>query len=150
MKIVASNRKARHDYEIQQRFIAGISLTGGEVKSVKAGHVDLKGSYVSFSPDKAELRDAHINPYKFSSSEVDQNPTRPRQLLLHKHELATLDQKTHAEHLTVVPLAMGIQNGLVKIEIALARGKKAHDKREAKRKRDMAREAEIERSQLKK
>lgn len=149
MKIVASNRRARHDYEIHEKFIAGISLTGGEVKSVKAGHVDLKGSYVSFSPDRAELRDAHINPYKFSSG-TEQDPDRPRQLLLHKHELKVLDQKTHAEHLTVVPLAIGIQKGLVKVEIALARGKKAHDKREAKRKQDMKREAEIERSQLKK
>lgn len=149
MKIVATNRKARHDYEIHDKFIAGIALTGGEVKSVKAGHVDLKGSYVSFSPDKAELREAHITPYKFSSVE-DEDPARPRQLLLHKHELETLDQKTHAEHLTVVPLAMGVQNGLVKLEIALARGKKDHDKREAKRKRDMNRDAQIERSQLNK
>ncbi len=144
MKIVASNRRARHDYDIREKFIAGISLTGGEVKSTKAGHIDLKGSYVTFSPTKATLVNAHITPYKFSSAETDHDPTRPRQLLLHKKELAQLQVKHESEHLTVVPLAVGIEKGLVKIEIALAKGKKAYDKREAKRKKSMARDAEIE------
>ncbi len=150
MKIVATNRRARHDYEIKDRFIAGISLTGGEVKSVKAGHIDLKGSYVSFSPTKAELVSAHITPYKFSASESEHDPNRSRRLLLHKKDLSQLFEKSHAEHLTVVPLAIGIERGLVKVEIALARGKKAYDKRQAKQKRAMARDAEIESQKFKK
>lgn len=125
---IAVNKKARFEYEILESFQAGIKLTGPEVKSVRAGHVQMNGSYVVLTNGKPILLNMHISPYKPAAQEnavVD----RSRELLLRKAEIEKLEAKIHTEKLTCVPLAVYLKNNLVKIEIGLARGKKLHDKR---------------------
>ena len=144
MKIIAKNRRVRHDYELLDRFEAGLVLTGGEVKSIKAGHVDLKGSYVSIKGGEAYLESAHISPYKQAANPESYNPTAERKLLLHAKEIARLTADAKSQHLTVVPTAIGLVRGRVKLEIALARGKKLYDKREVKKRQAMLRDARLE------
>ena len=144
MKVVASNRRARHDYDLKDKFEAGLVLSGAEVKSVKAGHVDLKGSYISFKNDEAYLVNAHISPYKQASELDNYNPLAERKLLLHKTEILKLSEQAKAQHLSIVATAIGIVRGRVKLEIALARGKKQYDKRETKKRQTMLKEAKLD------
>jgi SsrA-binding protein len=144
MKILATNRRARHDYELKEKFEAGLVLTGAEVKSVKAGHVDLKGSYISFKGDEAYLVAAHISPYKQAHNIDQYNPTADRKLLLHRKELEKLIEDAQSQHLAVVPTAIGLVRGRIKLEIALARGKKLYDKREVKKRKSMLKDAQLD------
>ncbi len=139
MKLLAENRKARFDYEILETFEAGISLTGQEVKSIKAGRANLTGSFVVIRLNGAVLLNAQIPPYQPKNTFSDYKPDRTRQLLLNKKELNYLFGKTK-ESLTIVPLSIYIKGRRIKLEIALARHKKAHDKRETIRKRETDRE----------
>ncbi|MBI4090280.1 MAG: SsrA-binding protein SmpB [Candidatus Kerfeldbacteria bacterium] len=140
MPTLADNRHARHDYQILETLEAGIILTGPEVKSAKAGQVNLRGSYVAIKDNAAWLINCHIAPYKPANLGASYTPTRSRKLLLQAHELATLIGKSKAQGQTLIPLSVYTKRGLVKVEIALARGKKAHDKRATLKKREAFRE----------
>ena len=144
MKVLATNRRARHDYELKDRFEAGLVLTGAEVKSVKQGHIDLKGSYISFRGGEAYLLKAHISPYKQAVNNESYNPEAERKLLLHRTEIDKIIEEAKSQHLTVVPTAVGLVRGRIKLEIALGRGKKLYDKRETKKRQAMLRDARLE------
>lgn len=144
MKIIASNRRARHDYELKEKFEAGLVLSGPEVKSVKAGHIDMKGSYVSIRKGEAFLIKAHISPYKQAMDLDNYDPEAERKLLLHRKELNRLIEYSQSQRLTIVPTAIGLSRGRIKLEIALARGKKLYDKRESKKQQTMLRDARLE------
>ena len=141
--IVSENRKARHDYQIIETFEAGIALIGSEVKSIRDKQIQLKDSYVSFRGDEAFLQKAHIAEYK-ASSYNNHEPERVRKLLLNRRELDKIYAALREKGLSCVPLKVYFKNGRVKIEIALAKGKKQHDKRESIKKRDV--EAELRKS----
>lgn len=141
MKIIATNKRARFDYDITDKIVAGIVLAGHEVKSVKSGSVGLKGSFVSFVGNEAYLSNAHITQYKQASSLKSYEPTASRKLLMHRKELDRLLGALKSEGKTAVPTVIGIDRGLVKVEIGIGRGKKRHDKRETIKKRDMLRDA---------
>jgi SsrA-binding protein len=138
---LASNRRAQHDYEILERFEAGLELTGTEVKSARSGRVQLKDSYVDFRNNEAYLVGAHISPYSHGNRE-NHDPERPRRLLLKKREIEKLFGRTLLKGLTVIPLSMYLQGNWIKVELALAQGKKLYDKRAAERKKEQAREVE--------
>lgn len=144
MKVLATNRRARHDYELKDRFEAGLVLTGAEVKSVKQGHIDLKGSYISFRGGEAYLLKAHISPYKQAVNNESYDPEAERKLLLHRTEIDKIIEEAKSQHLTVVPTAVGLVRGRIKLEIALGRGKKLYDKRETKKRQAMLRDARLE------
>ena len=144
MKVLATNRRARHDYELKDRFEAGLVLNGAEVKSVKQGHIDLKGSYISFRSGEAYLLKAHISPYKQAVNNESYNPEAERKLLLHRTEIDKIIEEAKSQHLTVVPTAVGLVRGRIKLEIALGRGKKLYDKRETKKRQAMLRDARLE------
>ncbi len=139
MKAIALNKRARFDYDITDTMVAGLVLTGPETKSAKAGHLSLKGSFVSVTDGEAYIVNAHINPYPNAGPHIEQNPTRSRKLLLHAKEL---DQIIAARQsgLGVVALAAGIQRGYVKLEIGIGRGKKRYDKRATIKSRETTRE----------
>jgi len=139
MKVLATNRKARFEYEFLERFVAGLALTGSEVKSVREGRVNLQDGYVTFEGGEAFLVNVHISPYA-NAGYAGHDPLRPRKLLLHKHEIKRLAGKVQEKGLTLIPLAIGLEGNWIKVELALARGKKVHDKRAALRQRDEARE----------
>ncbi len=143
MKVLAANRKARFEYEFLERLVAGLVLTGSEVKSVREGRVNLQDGYVSFEGGEAFLVNVHIAPYA-NAGYAGHDPLRPRKLLLHKRELKRLAGKVQEKGLTLIPLAIGLEGNWIKVELALARGKKAHDKKQALRERDLAREAAAE------
>ncbi len=145
MKVIATNRRAKHDYELKERFEAGLVLSGAEVKSIKAGHIDLKGSYISFKGTEAYLVKAHVSPYKQAMGLDSYDPEAERKLLLHKSEIDKILEAAKSQHLSVVPTAIGLTRGRIKIEIALARGKKLYDKREDKKRQSMLRDARLER-----
>jgi SsrA-binding protein len=136
IKIVSSNRKAFHEYIISDSFEAGIALTGTEVKAARVGKVNLTDGWVEIN-DRGEaiLRDTHISKYSHGTY-ANHEETRPRKLLLHKKEIAKLAQKTQEKGHTVVPIKMYFKEQFVKVEIAVAKGKKLHDKREASREKD--------------
>lgn len=134
------NRRAHYDYQLLEKFEAGIALIGSEVKSVKAGHMSLNESFVRVQDGEAWLHNAHIRPYSFADNR-DYDPRRTRKLLLHKNELLKLQQKTRQKNLTVVPISCYTKRQKVKLEIALARGKKKYEKRKAIKKRDLEKEA---------
>ena len=134
--IIHENRKARFDYEIMDSYEAGMALTGSEVKSLRDKNVQLKDSYVSFIGDEAFLQNAHIAPYK-SSSYNNHDPERLRKLLLNRNELSEIYGALREKGYTCVPLKIYFKKGKVKIEIALVRGKKAHDKRESIKKKEV-------------
>ncbi|MCX6806356.1 MAG: SsrA-binding protein SmpB [Patescibacteria group bacterium] len=146
MKILATNRRAKHDYELKDKFEAGLVLSGAEVKSIKAGHIDLKGSYISLKSGEAYLVKAHISPYKQAMGLDSYDPEAERKLLLHKSEINKILEDIQSQHLSVVPTAVGLSKGRIKLEIALARGKKLYDKREDKKRDSMLRDARIENS----
>ena len=139
-KTVAQNRKARHDYFIFDTYECGIALTGTEIKSVRAGNLNLKDSYASFERGELWLTGVHISPYD-KGTYYNHEPERDRKLLLHKRELIKLKNKIRERGLTLVPLSVYIKDGRrAKVELALARGKTAHDKRDALAERDAKRD----------
>jgi SsrA-binding protein len=138
-KKVADNRKARHDYELFDRFEAGLVLQGTEIKSIRQGKVQMKDSYISISNGEAYIKGLHISPYEFGNR-FNHDETRDRKLLLHKNEILKLDQASRIKGYTVVPVRMYLSKGLAKLEIALAKGKNLHDKRESQKEKDARRE----------
>lgn len=134
--LIQDNKKARFDYEIMETFEAGLVLTGSEVKSIRDRQVQLKDSYISFQGDEAYLQNAHIAPYK-PGSYNNHDPERKRKLLLHRRELENIFEALKEKGYACIPLKIYFKEGRAKIEIALARGKKTHDKREAIKKRDV-------------
>lgn len=140
MPAIANNRKAFFDYEILEKLEAGLVLTGAEVKAAKKGSVDMKGSFVVIRGDEAWLTNMHIGHYAPAGSMDGYEPTRTRKLLLHKKEIAYLKGKHEADRLTVVPTSIFTHHNRVKVEIALARGKRKFEKRETIKKRDLERE----------
>lgn len=139
--VIASNDRARHDYEILDTVEAGLVLTGQEVKSAKTGHMKLKGAHVAFAGGEAWLLGSHIAKYPKAGPLPDYDPERSRKLLLHKKQLDTLRGKREEEGLTVVPLRAYMRDGRIKLEVAVARGKKQYEKRETIKKRELDREA---------
>jgi SsrA-binding protein len=140
MKIIALNRKAYHDYEILDKFEAGIALAGTEVKSIRAGQVTLKDSFVEIHDQEAFLLRCHITPY-LNASFFNHEPERKRKLLLNKREIHRLDQKVKERGFSIVPLQLYFTpQGMVKIEIALVRGKRAFEKKQKLKERDIKRE----------
>jgi len=144
-KILASNRAAFHEYHILDKFEAGIALTGTEVKSVLAGRVQLKEGYVAVRDGEAWLFNAHISPYAHGNRE-NHDPLRTRKLLLHKKEIAKMDQAAVKDGMTLVATKVYLKSRRIKIEVAVARRKKMYDKREAELRRTVDRET---RAQLK-
>jgi SsrA-binding protein len=138
-KLIASNRKAFHEYHIVQKLEAGIALTGTEVKSLRAGKANLKDSYVTFEGGEAFLVALHISPYSHGNLE-NHEPERNRKLLLHRREIEKLRAQAVEKGATVIPLRLYFRGSRVKAEIAVARGKKLHDKRETVKKREAERE----------
>lgn len=139
IKIVATNRKASHEFFLLDKFEAGISLQGSEIKSIRAGHISLAEAYVRVDGQQAWLEDAHIAPYE-NAGNYGHEPRRPRRLLLHKKEIRKMWSEIRQKGVTVVPLRVYLKNGRAKVEIALAKGKKLYDKREVIAKRDVERE----------
>jgi SsrA-binding protein len=139
--VVASNRKARHDYHIEDTFEAGLALQGTEVKALRAGRCSLVDGYAQFSGDELWLEGVHIPEYT-QGTWTNHAPRRRRKLLLHREELRKLAAKTRESGRTIVPLALYFKDGRAKVEIALATGKRAYDKRQALRERQDRREAE--------
>jgi SsrA-binding protein len=141
MKVVATNRKARHEYFLEDTYEAGLSLKGSEIKSIRAGQVSLKESHVEVDGEEAWLVNAHIAPYK-SAGQFNHEPRRRRRLLLHKREIHKLHDRVRQKGYTIVALRLYIKNGKAKLEIALARGKRKYDKRKEISERDAARDVE--------
>lgn len=137
---IALNKKARHDFSIEDRFEAGIALEGWEVKSLRAGKIQLVDSYVIIKNGEAWLLGCLINPLLAASTHIHPDATRTRKLLLHREELNKLIGAVERKGYTVVPLAMYWKHGLAKLEIGLAKGKKEHDKRATEKDRDWQRE----------
>ena len=140
MKDIAVNRKAYHDYTIEETYEAGMVLKGSEIKSIRAGKVSLKESYVSFIHGEAFVKDMHIAVYK-EATYNNHDEYRERKLLLHKREIKKLSNKCKLQGYTIVPLKLYFKDGRVKMEIALAKGKTLYDKRESDKKRSMDRAA---------
>jgi SsrA-binding protein len=139
-KLIASNKKAYHEYFILDKLEAGIALLGTEVKSAREGRVNLKDSYAMVRDGEAFLLNCHISPYSHGNRE-NHEPTRTRKLLLHQKEIRKLIGKTQEKGLTVVPLRVYFKRGRMKVELGIARGKKLYDKRETERHKDLEREA---------
>lgn len=142
MKVVATNRKAYHDYEIIDKFETGINLIGCEVKSVRKGQVNLKDSYVQVT-DQLTLLGCHISNYS-KGSYANLDPFRPRRLLMHKQQIKRLRSKVIEKGYTVVPLSIYLLGSLVKLEIALCRGKQTYDKKKSIAEKDAKRDLEIQ------
>lgn len=141
-KLIASNKKAFHDYFVLQKAEAGVALTGTEVKSLRDGKANIKDSYVIFKNGEAFLFNAHISPYSHGNLQ-NHEPERNRKLLLHRREIDKLHEQVVEKGLTVVPLRLYFKGGKVKVEIAVVRGKKLYDKRETEKKRELDREAAV-------
>jgi len=137
---IADNRKAWHDYFIEDKFEAGVALQGWEVKSLRAGRAQLKESYVIVDRGELFLIGAHVSPLTSASTHVHPNPTRARKLLMHREEISKLIGAVERRGYTLVPLSMYWKRGRAKLEVGLARGKQAHDKRESIKKRETERE----------
>ncbi|HEY5571796.1 MAG TPA: SsrA-binding protein SmpB [Anaerolineales bacterium] len=142
VKVVATNRKAKHDYDILDTYEAGIVLRGSEIKSIRAGNISLKEAYVNIEDGReAWLISAHVAPYD-RASHFNHDPNRPRKLLLHGSEIRRLWDEVRQKGVTIIPLRVYLKNGMAKVEIAMAKGKKLYDKRAAIAKRDAEREIE--------
>ncbi|MFC1949143.1 SsrA-binding protein SmpB [Chloroflexota bacterium] len=139
IKTVTTNRKAYHNYIVQDSVEAGIALTGTEIKSVRAGRVNLGDAYIRPEAGELWLLKAHIARYD-AGSYMSHEPTRPRKLLLHRKEINSLASKVAEKGLTLVPLKLYLKDGIAKVEIALGRGKRQYDKREAIARREVERE----------
>ncbi len=142
MKTFALNKRAKFDYEILETFEAGLVLKGHEVKSIKTGHISLKGSYVTIKDGEAYLLNALISPYQPKNTPEDYEPTRSRKLLLHKKELKYLLGKGKMKGLTLVPIRVYNKKGKIKLEFGIGRGKRKIDKRELIKKREDKRKIE--------
>jgi SsrA-binding protein len=140
--VIAANRRARHDYFIEDRIEAGLSLEGWEVKSLREGRAQLAESYVYIRNGEAWLVGAHFSPLRSTSTHVRANPTRSRKLLLHRSELDRLVGAVERKGYALVPLDLHWSKGRVKLQVGLARGKKQHDKRASSKERDWARQKE--------
>jgi SsrA-binding protein len=140
VKVISTNRKARHEYHIEDRYEAGLALMGTEIKSIRARQVSLREGYVQPIDNELWLVNVHIAPYEQAGRE-GHDPRRPRKLLLHRREIDRLISRVYERGYTIVPLQMYLKNGLAKIEIGLARGKRKYDKRETIAKRDAERQA---------
>jgi SsrA-binding protein len=142
IKRIAQNRRARHEYEILETFECGIELKGGEVKSLRAGHVQLHDSYARVDEGELWLLGVHIAPYEYSHGFGYIEPDRRRKLLLHRAQIDELAGRVAQQSLTLVPLSLTNKDGRAKAEIALARGRRLYDKRHALQERDANREAQ--------
>lgn len=140
IKVVSTNRKAKFEYFLIETFEAGIALQGSEIKSVRAGQISLSEAYVQTDGQEAWLMGAHIAPYE-QANRFNHDPLRPRRLLLHKKEIRQLWDSVRQKGMTIVPTRVYLKEGRAKVEVALARGKKAYDKRETIAKRDRDRES---------
>jgi SsrA-binding protein len=140
IKILSDNRQAGHNYHLGERYEAGIVLTGTEVKAAKDGKIQLKDGFAEVSGNEAWLLNAHISQYSHGNRE-NHEPTRRRKLLLHRREIDKLLGTTREKGLTLIPTKIYLKNGRIKCELAVAKGKKLHDKRESERKREMEKEA---------
>ena len=143
IKNLVTNRKAGFDYFLIEKFEAGLALQGSEIKSIRAGQMSLTEAYVRVEQTEAWLMDAHIAPYE-PANRFNHDPVRPRRLLLHKKQIREMWENVKQKGMTVVPTRVYLKEGRAKIEVALAKGKKAYDKRATIAKRDQAREAERE------
>ena len=140
-KTVAQNRKARHDYFIEQPYEAGIALVGTEVKSIRQGKVNLRDSFIQIKNGEAILQGMHVTPYE-QGNRFNHDPMRPRTLLLHKREIMRLDAAISRDGMTLVPLELYLKKGRVKVLLAVAKGKKLYDKRAGEAQRDAKRQME--------
>lgn len=141
-RAITTNRKALHDYFIEETYEAGIALTGSEIKSVRRGKVNLRDAYARIERGEVWLHNAHISPYEETGAYFNHDPLRPRKLLLHRAEIDRLVGAVQAKGLTLVPLRLYMKTGRAKIELAVARGKRNYDKREATAQREANREIE--------
>jgi SsrA-binding protein len=139
VKVVATNRKASHDYYLEDRWEAGIALQGSEIKSIRTGQMSLREAYVKVEGGQAWLVNAHIAPYG-PASRMNHDPTRPRRLLLHRREIAKLSSEIRQKGYVLIPTRVYLARGRAKVEIALARGKKHYDKRQEIARRESERE----------
>jgi SsrA-binding protein len=145
-KVIAVNKKAFHDYFIEERYEAGIVLTGTEVKSIRAGTVSLKDSYGILEAGELFLVNCHVSPYKFGNI-ANHDPLRKRKLLLHKNQIVKLGVKVTERGFTLVPLRIYLKKGKIKIEMGLVKGKKLYDKREAARQKAIKKDMELTRKE---
>jgi SsrA-binding protein len=143
IKVVATNRKARHEYFILDTYEAGIELRGSEIKSIRAGQISLSEAYIKIDGQEAWLVDAHIAPYE-QANLYNHDPLRPRRLLLHRDEIRKLWDTVRQKGVTVIPLRVYLKNGRGKVEIATAKGKKLYDKRADIARKDVEREMQRE------
>ena len=141
-KLLADNRKARFDYDIERRLEAGIALRGTEIKSLRAGHANLRDGYARVERGEVWLRNVHIAPWA-NSAYANHDPLRPRKLLLHKDEIGQLVGTIAQKGYTLVPLRMYTKNGRAKVELGVARGRKRYDKRQVIKEREAAREMDV-------
>jgi len=139
---VAQNRRARHEYDILETFECGLALRGGEVKSLRAGQVQLHDAYARVEGGEVWLLGVHVAPYEYSNGFGAVDPERPRKLLLHREQIDELQGRVAQQSLTLVPLSVYFKDGYAKVELALARGRRLYDKRHAIAERDATREAE--------
>ena len=142
-KLIANNKKAYHDYFIEEEYEAGIALHGTEVKSLRQGHCSVKESFIRIDNNEVMIYCMHVSPYE-KGNIFNRDPLRPKKLLLHRYEINKLQGKIKEKGYTLVPLKVYLKDSLVKVEIGLARGKKLYDKRADIAKKDMRREAERE------
>lgn len=140
-RMVAQNRRARHDYDILDTFEAGMVLVGSEVKSLREGKAQLRDSYARVHGGEVWLYGVHVPPYVFANGFGSVDPDRRRKLLLHRRQIEELDRRTNIEHLTLVPLSVYFKEGRAKVDLALAKGRKSYDKRHAIAARDADMEA---------
>ena len=145
LKVVATNRKAGFEYFLFERFEAGLALKGSEIKSIRSGQISLAESYIRVDENQAWLIEAHIAPY-LQANRFNHDPKRPRRLLLHRKEIREMWDAVRQKGVTIVPIRVYLKNGRAKLEIAIAKGKKLHDKREAIARRDAEREMDREAS----
>ncbi len=138
-KIITTNRKAHHDYSVIEALEAGIQLKGTEVKSIRAGGASLQDSFAKLENSQLLLYNMHVSPYEFGNI-YNPDPVRPRKLLLHKRQIRKLAAEVSTKHLALIPLKLYFKNGFVKVELALAKGKKQYDKREVIKRREADRE----------
>ena len=138
-KMITVNRKANHEYFLTDRYEAGLVLQGTEIKSIRLGSVQLKDAYISFINQEAFIKEMHIPPYDYGNR-FNHDETRIRKLLLHRDEIKKLQEKVKLKGFTVVPVSLYLDKGKAKLEIALAKGKNLHDKRESEKARDAHRE----------
>ena len=143
IKILSDNRSAGHNYHLLERYEAGLVLTGTEVKSAKTGQIQLKESYAEVTESEVWLLNAHISEYSHGNI-MNHAPVRKRKLLLHRSEIDKLQEATREKGLTLIPTKLYLKNGRIKVEIAVAKGKKFHDKREATKAKEMQADAKAE------